>query len=218
MTNNPKLVDDPDATVEEILGRRVKAMRQIKGWTQAELADQLAAQGLSFSQATIAKLEGAKRPTTVAELSTLAKVFDQDPSDLLIDYELPEGLPEYAADERAERAAKKQLDRAVSEYLWAQDALSRSAQRLIEGSDLVDPQYIARSLAESPEYIVRQARHRWESINQALDDRQDEWTLDGQDISEEATKALRKFGESPKEQRDLVALFRSLNGVDPEAS
>ena len=61
---------------EELFGRRVKALRVAKGWTQGQLAERMTVTGHSMHQTTIAKLENASRPTNVGEINAIATIFD----------------------------------------------------------------------------------------------------------------------------------------------
>lgn len=64
-------------------GRAVKAQRQARGWTQAQLAEPLARlTGASYHQSTIAKLESAGRPTSIEEAAALAEIFGLELADL----------------------------------------------------------------------------------------------------------------------------------------
>lgn len=72
---------------EQRFGGRVKDLRQARGWTQDELAQQMTAAGYPLHQTTVAKLENGSRPTNVGEIAAFAMIFDIsiaalfDPSD-----------------------------------------------------------------------------------------------------------------------------------------
>lgn len=64
-----------ETTPEAVVGRRVKALREARGWSQQELAMRMADTGFSWRQTTVAKTEGADRPIRVNELVHLAAIF-----------------------------------------------------------------------------------------------------------------------------------------------
>lgn len=61
--------------IEKALCQKLKALREGKGWSQAELASRLNDVGYDFHQTTIAKLEAGKRPLRVAELYAFSFAF-----------------------------------------------------------------------------------------------------------------------------------------------
>jgi transcriptional regulator with XRE-family HTH domain len=61
---------------EQRFGRRVKDLRQARGWTQEEFARHMTAAGHSMHQTTVAKMESGARPTTIKELAAIATIFD----------------------------------------------------------------------------------------------------------------------------------------------
>jgi transcriptional regulator with XRE-family HTH domain len=56
-------------------GRRFKKAREVKGWTQTELAKLLAKRGVRVYGSTIAKIEAGARPVKLAELAAAAELF-----------------------------------------------------------------------------------------------------------------------------------------------
>lgn len=71
------------------IAKRVKELRQRKGWTAAELADRCADKGLDgFNRSVLANLESGRRKyVTVAEMLALAYVLDVAPVHLLVPVE-----------------------------------------------------------------------------------------------------------------------------------
>lgn len=63
--------------LNEIVGSNVKRKRQAAGWSQAELAERLAAElgKAKIDPTTITRMESGARPTTVAEIDALGRVF-----------------------------------------------------------------------------------------------------------------------------------------------
>ena len=66
-------------TSEDRFGVRVKHEREVRGWSQAELADRLTAEGVKAYPTTIAKIEtrSAERPRSIRldEATALARIF-----------------------------------------------------------------------------------------------------------------------------------------------
>ena len=69
--------------IEREFGMRVRALRNARGWTQDRLAAEMTRRGFAMHQTTIAKLESASRPTTLGELSELARLFRVNPLELM---------------------------------------------------------------------------------------------------------------------------------------
>ncbi|MFD4551674.1 helix-turn-helix domain-containing protein [Streptomyces sp. NPDC058466] len=72
---------DPVATIS----KRVKQLRTRKGWTGADLGQQMTARGIRWDRSIVANLENGRRATvSVNELLALARVFDVAPVHLLV--------------------------------------------------------------------------------------------------------------------------------------
>jgi transcriptional regulator with XRE-family HTH domain len=78
--------------LEAVIGRRVRALRKLRGWSQVDLGLRL-----DLHQTSVAKLESAGRSIRVNELATLAAIFDVRLEDLLT--ETTEEDPEIVAAE-----------------------------------------------------------------------------------------------------------------------
>lgn len=134
---------------EELVGQRVKQFREIRGWSQRDLARRMLDRGNSWRQTTVAKTEAADRPIRVNELQELADVFGVSVVDLMtmpLDDEFAE-LTAQLGEWRARRAAAQQR---------AADA--RKARDLA-AADLEKAQ---RELAEAEEGV----RSCWEAIQE----------------------------------------------------
>lgn len=70
-------------TPEEVVGRRAKALREARGWSQQQVARLMADNGFSWRQTTVAKTEAADRPVRINEAAGLASVFGVTLNDLL---------------------------------------------------------------------------------------------------------------------------------------
>ncbi|MDQ1084193.1 MULTISPECIES: helix-turn-helix transcriptional regulator [Microbacterium] len=65
---------------EHVMVDKFRMMREERGWSQKDLADEVNRYGLDFHQSTIAKLETHKRPLRVAEMYALSYVFKMPPA------------------------------------------------------------------------------------------------------------------------------------------
>ncbi|WP_406255456.1 helix-turn-helix domain-containing protein [Streptomyces chartreusis] len=68
-------MSDALGSAEEIFGRRVKALRVARGWSQQELSTRMNDQGNSWRQTTVAKTEAADRPIRINEAVDLSVIF-----------------------------------------------------------------------------------------------------------------------------------------------
>lgn len=93
--------------VEINLGRNVREIRKSMGWSQEELARQMASHGYEMHQTTIAKLENAGRPTTVGELVALSKILHVGVGRLLSSQSKP--IEESSGDEKALQELEKAM-------------------------------------------------------------------------------------------------------------
>lgn len=69
--------------INELVGSRIRGLRDARGLTQVELSDAVASLGLSMSRATLIRLEKGERPATVAEVVALALVLVVPPAALV---------------------------------------------------------------------------------------------------------------------------------------
>ncbi len=65
-----------------LIGPRVREIRESKGWTQDELATRCNLLGWSISRGTLGKIEARVRRITDAEVALLAKALEVDVSEL----------------------------------------------------------------------------------------------------------------------------------------
>jgi transcriptional regulator with XRE-family HTH domain len=71
-------------TVREVYARRLRGIRNRRGWTQQQLADALRALDFPLGRVAIAKIENGKRPMEVSELVALATALDVPPAALFL--------------------------------------------------------------------------------------------------------------------------------------
>lgn len=60
----------------EAFGSAVSYHRGLRGWSQADLSDELAGRGIWMRQSAISLLESGKKSTTLDQAWVLAEVFD----------------------------------------------------------------------------------------------------------------------------------------------
>jgi transcriptional regulator with XRE-family HTH domain len=77
------LVENERPSLEARAGRRVRELRQSRGWSQTDLATRLRPYGFDLTQSTVAKLEAGARPTRLDELDALAAALGVPLADFL---------------------------------------------------------------------------------------------------------------------------------------
>lgn len=72
-----------------VYGPRLRQVRNHRGWTQEQLAQEMAGRiGHPMNRATIAKIEGGRRPLEVGELVALAAALGVSPSSLFLEQDV----------------------------------------------------------------------------------------------------------------------------------
>lgn len=133
----------PVKNIEEEFGAVVRSLRLAAGMTQEQLAQALTSEGWAARQNTIAKLENGLRPTTLAELYVIARVFNVEARDIAALTDPPQAEDEKASAKFALRHSlamkRAQLKTSRSELeALDQEALQlRYALRGLE-KDIVD--------------------------------------------------------------------------------
>lgn len=89
--------------VEMAVGKRLRELRQISGWSQGDVAAKMAARGCTWTQATVWKIETGLRALRVGELPDAAAVFGVSPMTLLSGEEFRDTAEERNAMERTVR-------------------------------------------------------------------------------------------------------------------
>jgi transcriptional regulator with XRE-family HTH domain len=69
------------------IGFRIKAFREAKGLSQAEVAERLAGQNVNMSRETLSKIENNSRIISAIELNAVCKVLSIDMNTLFREYE-----------------------------------------------------------------------------------------------------------------------------------
>ncbi|MDE0777160.1 MAG: helix-turn-helix transcriptional regulator, partial [Nocardioides sp.] len=75
----------PDHSYDRQVGLNLRAMRDLKGITQAQLGRMLDEAGLPMSQQTIVKVEQGSRPIRLQEAQKIAEVLEVDVYNLMMD-------------------------------------------------------------------------------------------------------------------------------------
>jgi transcriptional regulator with XRE-family HTH domain len=133
----------PVENIEERLGAVVRSLRMAAGMTQEQLAQALTGEGWATRQNTIAKLENGLRPTTIAELYVIARVFNVEARDIYALTDPPEVEDEDAAAKFALRQSlamkRAQLKTSHSE-LAALDSEMQQLRYAVAGleQDIID--------------------------------------------------------------------------------
>ena len=119
--------NQPRSTTAEVnLARRIKFEREQRGWSPAQLAEQMTAIGCSIQTSAIYRIEARenRRRISVDELVTLARVFETSVDDLLRPFDFV----------LVERLQKVEVD-----YLEAVEALADAADDVLrKGVDLIE--------------------------------------------------------------------------------
>ena len=132
--------------VERLFGARVRELRQARGWTQEELAQLLTDAGYPMHQTTIAKLEGATRPTDVAEMVAIAAIFGVSigalfrttPTRIQVQIELMRRANALDEVKRERRALQERLRVLDEQYDAAEVAYQEFRQRLTNHWEIED--------------------------------------------------------------------------------
>jgi len=112
-------------TAEELAGAELRRLRQLRRWSQDEVARRMSASGhANWHQTTVGKTEAAARPLRLNEAVTLAALFDIPVTQLVAPITLN------AADIEGEiRAEGERWEKVVAENQAAQTALEEAAVR-----------------------------------------------------------------------------------------
>lgn len=73
------------ASADVVLGRRLRALREERNWSQADVVSELGRVGLSWHQTTAAKVEAGSRPLKASEVLALSIVLGVPVQDLFND-------------------------------------------------------------------------------------------------------------------------------------
>ncbi|ORM08873.1 helix-turn-helix domain-containing protein [Prescottella equi] len=132
---------------DQAIGRAIQNARNLRGWSQATLAQKLSnGDTVNWHQQTILRLEAGQRSLKVRELLRLADVLDVSPVGLL------EGSV------RSQRG--KELDR--DDITWMIRDLGQSK------GDLEDAQELHRTAMQNTEYALQRIRHHLDVLGADL--------------------------------------------------
>ena len=77
----------PQQSLTKVVGERVKATRDRRGWDQSDLGAALTAVGLEYTQPTISRIERGERELSTSELFAFAAVLGVSPLALVVPLE-----------------------------------------------------------------------------------------------------------------------------------
>jgi len=139
-----------DETPEDRFGLRVKHEREVRGWSQADLADRLTAEGAKAYPTTIAKIEtrSAERPRSIRldEATALARIFGASIDDLVgqpSEFDLQDAVDLLVS---AAGKARDQIQRVSASLAEAFDGLHLSVEEIAAMTD-EDKERLGDSLA-----------------------------------------------------------------------
>lgn len=115
------MVDVAALEAEERIGRRVRELRQARGWSQEQLASAMTDLGVTMHQTTVAKVEAAARPIRVNEAAVFAAVLGVRLVDLL--------ETAVVAEDESTREARARYREAQHLVLAAQASLAVASRR-----------------------------------------------------------------------------------------
>lgn len=138
-------------TPEQLLGQRVRHLRNVRGWSQTDLANELGARGFTMHQTTLAKLEGASRPTRLNEVAALAAAFEVELVDLV------QPIPDDEAKSAVMREFQEAQDRVVVAQAAFHDLIARSEDLHLKLAD-------ARTEIAAAREHFEECRSRYESV------------------------------------------------------
>lgn len=76
-------VMEDDKTYDSQVGANIREIRTARGMTQAQLAEMVSKQGITFRQQTVVKIEAGQRPLRLREADVVANALDVDLASLL---------------------------------------------------------------------------------------------------------------------------------------
>lgn len=100
---------------EESIGRKVRLLREERGWSQTELARRLSDLGLDMHQTTVAKMESGRRPLRVSEAVAITQAL-KIPANTLFWLPVP-GETRSLAEAREELAEREQRAEETKRFL-----------------------------------------------------------------------------------------------------
>lgn len=118
------------------IGLAIQAGRQHAGILQSELSERLWIRGLTWSQATISKVERGDRPVRATELPVVADALDMDVTDLFTPWE--SGLQLRLRDAaRRERQLEEEFKTVQQEHARVAERVAEISKQLEEASNQV---------------------------------------------------------------------------------
>ena len=120
-------------TPEELAGLEVRRLRRERGWTQEELARQMAAYGYDWHQSTVARTETADRPLRLNEVVHLAALFRVPVTQFLLPVDMT--LGEIDAEIAATTKRRDELEAEVRRVQGFVDASASQLEKVSRNLD-----------------------------------------------------------------------------------
>lgn len=108
----------------------VRRIRELKGWSQGELARRISKLGVEgFHQTTISRIEKGERLVRLGEARSIARALNRPVDHFLQSSRDVEPLEKLKEDRHRAAAAGRELTAAVREYQEAMDVLAKDVER-----------------------------------------------------------------------------------------
>jgi transcriptional regulator with XRE-family HTH domain len=78
------MIEQPKTRPRDVFARQLRATRERKGWTQAQLAERLKSLGSDLDRSVLAKIESGGRDVSLGDFLALAVALDVAPAALVI--------------------------------------------------------------------------------------------------------------------------------------
>lgn len=121
---------------ERRFAEQVRLLREERGMSQSDLADELRSMGLEYvTQATISRIENMARPVRMMESQALSRVFDRTVASMISPNGTEYLLATSAANHKAARKAFVEFRLAATAVAQAREVVRRDLERLNERLD-----------------------------------------------------------------------------------
>lgn len=144
-------------TPEDRLVARIRAYRRAQGWSQAELAREVATYGIAWNQTTVARIETRKRGLSLNEGAALLQLFEITPEGLLAT--APE-VPETPSTDRI----REEIEQITKDIAGAEARIAAHTNRAVELNNSLLVAEMERDYAVRDLRMLRQALTALETL------------------------------------------------------